>query len=393
MPRPRQVTTYGGQRVLAPLGPVGVAVEPRAADHLPVVPSQEHRVAGPGGGPLLGRDLPAARRRRSPPAPPCRTSRRRPATAAGAWSRVMTSTPTGGGDGGGSSPTVRTCSTCRSASTKPKCSANPSDAVSSTIDLSSGSPRVGDVRGEGSRSAVPTPRRRWSGSTRGATKPPPAVSDRSATPDPRPCPRPSRAPSADPGSPAPSSRRPWRRARPGRRPCGRAAMPRSRRRRRRRRCPCRANLSRASNRVDRERCHEQTGRRLRGLPLRRSTPDQLGDRPRLEGASRGGVRGVAVGGLRDRAQPELGQVELEAVEQPGRVATRRVGRRRRRGRSARATRCPGGRPRPARPGRPGDDLGSRDPAARGTAARSTSPGRRDRRRRSAPTSAGSVTGP
>ena len=73
--------------------------------------------------------------------------------------------------------------------------------------------------------------------------------------------------------------------------------------------------------------------------------------------------GVAIGGLGDGAEPELGQVELESVEQAGRVAAAHVVRRRRRGRSARATRCPGGTPRRAPPGRPGGGRGSRGRAA------------------------------
>lgn len=59
--------------------------------------------------------------------------------------------------------------------------------------------------------------------------------------------------------------------------------------------------------------------------------------------------------------PELGEVELEAVQQPGRVGPRNPGRHRCRGRSATATLCPSGSRRAARRPGPGDGPGRRDP--------------------------------
>ena len=48
-------------------------------------------------------------------------------------------------------------------------------------------------------------------------------------------------------------------------------------------------------------------------------PDELGDGPRLERAARRGVGRVSVSRLRDRAEPELGEVQLQSVEQVSRV--------------------------------------------------------------------------
>src|SRR5207248_8073622 len=47
--------------------------------------------------------------------------------------------------------------------------------------------------------------------------------------------------------------------------------------------------------------------------------EKLGYRPRLERASGGPVRSVAVGGLTDRSETPLGDVTDETIEDPGRV--------------------------------------------------------------------------
>ena len=81
-------------------------------------------------------------------------------------------------------------------------------------------------------------------------------------------------------------------------------------------------------------------------------PEQLRDRPRLEGAAGGGVRRCAVGGLGDRAEPPLAEMRVEALEDAVDRRRRRGPPRRRTGRSATARRCPGGRRHRARPAPP-----------------------------------------
>ena len=87
-----------------------------------------------------------------------------------------------GSSAGCSSPSTFTCSTCRSTSRKPKRSANALEPSSSTSALASGTPKRSACAASSRRTAVPTPRRLKSGSTRGATPNRPARSERSARP-------------------------------------------------------------------------------------------------------------------------------------------------------------------------------------------------------------------
>ena len=101
-------------------------------------------------------------------------------------------------------------------------------------------------------------------------------------------------------------------------------------------------------------------------------PDQLGHRPGLERAAGRRCGACAVGRLRHRAQAPLGEVVLQPVEQTVRVAARAQHRLDVRARSATATPCPGGRPRPVRPARRGGGCGSGDRTGRASADRARS---------------------
>ena len=107
----------------------------------------------------------------------------------------------------------------------------------------------------------------------------------------------------------------------------------------------------------------------------------LGDRPGLERAAGRGVRGGAVGGLRDRAEAPVAEVRLEPVEDAVDRHADRAGRVDVRARSATARPCPGGRRRRARPGCRGGRAGRPGRRARASAARAASAASGGRRRR------------
>ena len=85
---------------------------------------------------------------------------------------------------GSRSPTERTCSTSRPISRKPNRCANASEPSSSTVARAAVKPRPATCSASARSNAVPTPRRRAAGSTRGATIPSPPSSEGSATPQP-----------------------------------------------------------------------------------------------------------------------------------------------------------------------------------------------------------------
>ena len=110
------------------------------------------------------------------------------------------------------------------------------------------------------------------------------------------------------------------------------------------------------------------------------SPEQLRDRPRLEGAAGGGVRRCAIGGFGDGADPPLSEMRVEALEDAVDPGTRRGPPRRRTARSATATPSPGDRRRRAPPASRGGEAGRPDRRARATAGPAASATRSGTRR-------------